>query len=124
MDPETRETNQAARFHGGAPEVRTLAAGGEPLQLTNDPVTKIVNAFSPDGTQIYFTDVFPRGEIRSVPTLGGASTVSLPATAWRFLPTGIPFISSISSVCLLAIREPTDAKPGFIKSPGHEPGRT
>jgi serine/threonine protein kinase/Tol biopolymer transport system component len=52
-----------------------LATGGEPLQLTNDPVTKIVNAFSPDGTQIYFTDVFPRGEIRSVATLGGASTV-------------------------------------------------
>ena len=52
-----------------------LATGGEPLQLTNDPVTKIVNAFSPDGTHIYFTDVFPRGEIHSVPTLGGASTV-------------------------------------------------
>jgi serine/threonine protein kinase len=52
-----------------------LASGGEPLQLTNDPVSKIVNAFSADGTQIYFTDVFPRGEIHSVPTLGGASTV-------------------------------------------------
>src|SRR6202522_345305 len=40
-----------------------LATGGEPLQLTNDPVTKVVNAFSPDSTQIYFTDVFPRSEI-------------------------------------------------------------
>jgi Tol biopolymer transport system component len=52
-----------------------LATGGEPLQLTNDPVTKVVAAFSPDGTQIYFTDVFPRGEIRSMATLGGASTL-------------------------------------------------
>jgi len=52
-----------------------LATGGEPLQLTTDPVTKIVNAFSPDGTQIYYTDVFPRTEIRSMPTLGGASTI-------------------------------------------------
>jgi serine/threonine protein kinase len=52
-----------------------LATGGQPLQLTNDPVTKIVDAFSPDGTQIYFSDVFPRSEIHSVPTLGGASPV-------------------------------------------------
>ena len=52
-----------------------LATGGEPLQLTNDPVTKIVNAFSPDGTQIYYSKVFPGTEIHSVPTLGGASTV-------------------------------------------------
>jgi Tol biopolymer transport system component len=52
-----------------------LATGGEPLQLTNDPVTKIVDAFSPDGTQIYYSKVFPGTEIHSVPTLGGASTV-------------------------------------------------
>ncbi|MGB6678385.1 MAG: protein kinase [Terriglobales bacterium] len=52
-----------------------LATGGDPLQLTNDPVTKIVNAFSPDGTQIYFTGVFSRSEIHTLPTLGGASTV-------------------------------------------------
>jgi len=55
-----------------------LATGGEPLQLTNDPVTKIVNAFSPDGTQIYYSRVFPESEVRSVPTLGGASTTVAP----------------------------------------------
>jgi len=52
-----------------------LATGGEPLQLTNDPVTKVVDAFSPDGTLIYYSKIFPGTEIHSVPTLGGASTV-------------------------------------------------
>jgi len=49
-----------------------LASGGEPLQLTNDSANKIVDSFSPDGTQIYYQLDF--GGIRSVPTLGGAST--------------------------------------------------
>jgi len=52
-----------------------LASGGEPLQLTNDPVSKSVSSFSPDGTQIYYSIIYVQGEIRSVPTLGGASTV-------------------------------------------------
>jgi Tol biopolymer transport system component len=52
-----------------------LATGGEPLQLTNDPVTKTVDAFSSDGTQIYYSKSLPGNEIYSVPTLGGASTV-------------------------------------------------
>ena len=52
-----------------------LATGGEPLQLTNDPVTKVVEAFSPDGTQIYYSKTLPGSEIYSVATLGGASTV-------------------------------------------------
>jgi serine/threonine protein kinase/Tol biopolymer transport system component len=52
-----------------------LSSGGEPLQLTNDPVDKFVYAFSPDGTQIYYGLEIFGGEIRSVPTLGGASTL-------------------------------------------------
>jgi serine/threonine protein kinase len=52
-----------------------LSSGGEPLQLTNDPVNKRVPAFSPDGTQIYYELEIIGGEIRSVPTLGGASTL-------------------------------------------------
>jgi serine/threonine protein kinase len=52
-----------------------LASGGEPLQLTNDPVDKFVDTFSPDGTQIYYSLDFSDEESRSVPTLGGASTV-------------------------------------------------
>ncbi len=51
-----------------------LASGGEPLQLTNDSTNKVVSSFSPDGTQIYY-DVGFSDETRSVPTLGGASTI-------------------------------------------------
>jgi serine/threonine protein kinase len=52
-----------------------LASGGEPLQLTNDSTEKVVNSFSPDGTQIYYDLGSMGSEIRSVPTLGGAPTV-------------------------------------------------
>ena len=52
-----------------------LASGGEPLQLTNDSVDKVVDGFSPDGTQIYYSLNFTGGGVRSVPTLGGASTI-------------------------------------------------
>jgi serine/threonine protein kinase len=49
-----------------------LASGGDPLQLTNDSVNKVVDSFSIDGTQIFYeTDV---GEVRAVATLGGPST--------------------------------------------------
>jgi serine/threonine protein kinase/Tol biopolymer transport system component len=49
-----------------------LASGGEPLQLTNDSVDKIVEGFSPDGTRIYYTLNSTGGGVRSVPTLGGS----------------------------------------------------
>jgi len=52
-----------------------LASGGEPLQLTNDSANKVVNSFSQDGTEIYYTFAWPENEIRSVPTLGGVSTI-------------------------------------------------
>jgi len=52
-----------------------LASGGEPLQLTNDSANKVVNSFSSDGTQIYYTLEGPENEIRSVPTLGGVSQI-------------------------------------------------
>ena len=65
-----------------------LATGGEPLQLTNDPVTKMVDAFSPDGTQIYYSKVFPGTEIYSVPTLGGASTVVAAGHGLAIAPDG------------------------------------
>ena len=49
-----------------------LASGGDPLQLTNDSIDKVVDSFSTDGTQIYYeTD---RGEVQAVATLGGPST--------------------------------------------------
>jgi serine/threonine protein kinase/Tol biopolymer transport system component len=49
-----------------------LTSGGEPLQLTNDEGDKIVNSFSPDGKEVYYTRLLGRDEVWAVPTLGGA----------------------------------------------------
>ena len=51
-----------------------LTSGGEPLQLTNDSVDKVVDSFSPDGTEVYYESSFIGGEVWSVPTLGGTPT--------------------------------------------------
>ncbi len=48
-----------------------LASGGDPLQLTNDSVSKVVDGFSPDGTEIHYD---ASNEVWTVPTLGGAPT--------------------------------------------------
>jgi eukaryotic-like serine/threonine-protein kinase len=52
-----------------------LASGGEPLQLTSDPVNKEVDSFSLDGTEIYYgpSSGFAIGEAWAVPTLGGVA---------------------------------------------------
>ncbi len=58
---------------GGVAQVFVmLTAGGEPLQLTNDEGEKLVNAFSPDGTEIYYQRFLGRDEAWAVPTLGGS----------------------------------------------------
>jgi predicted Ser/Thr protein kinase len=64
-----------------------LASGGEPLQLTNDSTNKVVSSFSPDGTQIYY-DVGFSDETRSVPTLGGASTIVVSGQGLKPSPDG------------------------------------
>jgi len=64
-----------------------LASGGEPLQLTNDSTNKVVSSFSPDGTQIYY-DLGYSEEARSVPTLGGASTIVVSAQGLKPSPDG------------------------------------
>ncbi|MGH9775594.1 MAG: protein kinase domain-containing protein [Candidatus Acidiferrales bacterium] len=48
-----------------------LTSGGEPLQLTNDEGDKIVDSFSPDGTEIYYERYSGRDEGWAIPTLGG-----------------------------------------------------
>jgi serine/threonine protein kinase len=48
-----------------------LTSGGEPLQLTNDEGDKLVDNFSADGKEVYYTNL-GRDEAWAVPTLGGS----------------------------------------------------
>jgi serine/threonine protein kinase/Tol biopolymer transport system component len=50
-----------------------LTSGGEPLQLTNDEGDKVVDTFSPDGKEIYYSKSLGRVEVWAVPALGGPS---------------------------------------------------
>jgi serine/threonine protein kinase len=68
-----------------------LASGGEPLQITNDAMNKLVDAFSPDGTQIYYSLDSIDNEIRSVPTLGGASALLASGIKLAISPDGNSF---------------------------------
>jgi serine/threonine protein kinase len=68
-----------------------LASGGDPLQLTTDSINKAVEAFSPDGTQIYYSDDFTGEESFGVPTLGGASTVAASGSGLAISPDGNTF---------------------------------
>jgi serine/threonine protein kinase len=70
-----------------------LASGGDPLQLTNDSVSKSVEALSPDGTQIYYSNDFTDDESFGVPTLGGASTLAASGTGLAISPDGNAFYS-------------------------------
>jgi Tol biopolymer transport system component/predicted Ser/Thr protein kinase len=57
---------------GGVAQVfLMLTSGGEPLQLTNDEGDKVLNNFSPDGTEIYYGRSLGRDEVWAVPSLGG-----------------------------------------------------
>jgi serine/threonine protein kinase len=49
-----------------------LTSGSEPLQLTKDEDDKLVNAFSPDGKEIYYDRSLGHDEVWAVPTLGGS----------------------------------------------------
>jgi len=50
-----------------------LTSGGEPLQLTTDEGDKFVDNFSSDGKEVYYGRALSKGEIWSVPTLGGSA---------------------------------------------------
>jgi serine/threonine protein kinase/Tol biopolymer transport system component len=57
---------------GGVAQVfLMLTSGAEPLQLTNDEGDKVLNNFSPDGTEIYYGRSLGRDEVWAVPALGG-----------------------------------------------------
>jgi serine/threonine protein kinase len=68
-----------------------LASGGNPLQLTNDSIDKLVETFSPDGTQIYYSNDFSGEESFSVPTLGGASSLVASGFGLAISPDGNSF---------------------------------
>jgi serine/threonine protein kinase len=59
-----------------------LTSGGDPLQLTSEPGNKFLNAFSPDGTQIYYGLQLGADEVWAVPTLGGTPVRVLEGSAW------------------------------------------
>ena len=48
-----------------------LTGGGDPLQLTHDEGTKIVDGFSPDGKEIYYSRLSGHDEEWAVAALGG-----------------------------------------------------
>ena len=52
-----------------------LASGGDPLQITSDSTSKVLDGFSTDGTQVYYGVLGANQAIYSVPTLGGTPTV-------------------------------------------------
>jgi serine/threonine protein kinase len=68
-----------------------LASGGDPLQLTNDSINKRVEALSPDGTHIYYSNDFTGEESFSVPTLGGASSLVASGFGLAISPDGNVF---------------------------------
>ena len=59
-----------------------LASGGDPLQLTSEPGNKFLNAFSPDGTKIYYGRELGADEVWAVPALGGTPVRVLEGSAW------------------------------------------
>ena len=66
-----------------------LSSGGEPLQLTNDEGDKIVNSFSPDGKEVYYTRLLGRDEVWAVPALGGTPS-RVAYASMRFLQRMAP----------------------------------
>ena len=59
---------------GGIPQVFVmLSSGAEPLQITHDEGEKIVQGFSADGSEIYFSRLLGRDEVWAIPTLGGSA---------------------------------------------------
>jgi DNA-binding winged helix-turn-helix (wHTH) protein/Tol biopolymer transport system component len=65
-----------------------LISGGAPLQLTNDVGDKLVNTFSPDGSEIYYELTLGPDEAWAVPTLGGPARRLVPANYLATSPDG------------------------------------
>jgi serine/threonine protein kinase/Tol biopolymer transport system component len=72
LSPDGHAVAFASPVGGVAQVFLMLTSGGEPLQLTHDEGDKTVNAFSPDGKEVYYGASRGRDEVWAVPTLGGA----------------------------------------------------
>ena len=72
LSPDGHTIAFTSRVRGVAQVFVMLTSGGEPLQLTNDEGEKLVNAFSSDGTEIYYQRTSGRDEAWAVATLGGS----------------------------------------------------
>jgi len=71
-----------------------LTSGGEPLQLTKDEGDKVVDSFSLDGTEIYYSRYLGRVEGWAMPTLGGKPSRVVAGYAIAPSPDGASLIYS------------------------------
>ena len=74
LSPDGHAVAFSSPVGGVAQAFVMLTSGGEPLQLTNDDGDKVVQSFSPSGTEIYYGRFLGRDEVWAVPTLGGNPT--------------------------------------------------
>jgi Tol biopolymer transport system component len=85
ISPDGRAVAFDSPVGGIAQVFLMLTSGGETLQLTSDEGDKTVDAFSPDGKEIYYGRSFGRDEVWAVPTLGGSPRRV--AAGWYALPS-------------------------------------
>ncbi len=86
ISPDGRAVAFDSPVGGIAQVFLILTSGGETLQLTSDEGDKTVDAFSPDGKEIYYGRSLGRDEVWAVPTLGGTPR-RVVAAAWYALPS-------------------------------------
>ena len=74
LSPDGRTVAFSSPVEGYDQMFVMLTSGGEPLQLTKDEGDKIVDSFSPDGTEIFYQRSTGTDEVWVVPTLGGTAS--------------------------------------------------
>jgi serine/threonine protein kinase len=65
-----------------------LVSGGDPLQVTSDAGSKILNSFSPDGSRIYYQQELGGPGVWAIPTLGGTATHIVEGQSFVASPDG------------------------------------
>jgi serine/threonine protein kinase len=92
-----------------------LTSGGDPLQLTSDEGSKLLDDFSADGTQIYYERSLGASEIWAIPTLGGTPSRLLEGRNVFFFPDRKAFyyIDLQKFKIMQASADGSNAKPVF-----------